>query len=142
MPTHLFYSNMGRVYMRFIRFILIMVALVMGIVHVQAQEVSMSDLVGKTWKAVSGYDGSENIDWSITFSMESSEHKFIGKSDNKVSRFTYKTYLCPSKPEKYDATLLGKNTKGKYLVFERQFQLSCFLVLLAQIISRYFSQIE
>lgn len=107
--------------MRFVRIFLVMVALVMGISHVRAQEVSMSDLVGKTWKAVSGYEGSENIDWSITFSLESSEHKFIGKSDNKVSRFTYNTYLCSSKPEKYDATLLGKNTKGMYLVFERQY---------------------
>ena len=107
--------------MRFVRFFLIVVALVIGIAHFQAQEISMSDLVGKTWKAVSGYDGSETIDWSITFFMESSEHKFIGKSDSKISRFTYKTYLCPSKTEKYDSALLGKNTKGKYLVFERQY---------------------
>ena len=45
--------------MRLIRIFLIVVALVIGIAHVQAQEISMSDLVDKTWKAVSGYDGSE-----------------------------------------------------------------------------------
>ena len=45
----------------------------------------MSDLVGKTWVADSGYDGCGNIDWNIVFSAKSSEHKFVGKSDNKVS---------------------------------------------------------
>ena len=41
----------------------------------------MSDLVGKTWVADSGYDGCGNIDWNIVFSAKSSEHKFVGKSD-------------------------------------------------------------
>ena len=59
-----------------------------------AQKISMSDLVGKTWVADSGYDGCGNIDWNIVFSAKSSEHKFVGKSDNKVSVFTYNTYLC------------------------------------------------
>ena len=49
-----------------------------------AQKISMSDLVGKTWVADSGYDGCGNIDWNIVFSAKSSEHKFVGKSDNKV----------------------------------------------------------
>lgn len=131
MPAH-FYNDIRRTYMRLIRVLgVIILVLSMGC-HAQKvttselngtkwREIKMSDLVGKTWKAVSGYDGSDNIDWSITFSMESSEHRFIGKSDNKVSRFIYNTYLCPLKPEKYDATLLGKSTKGKYLVFERQY---------------------
>ena len=33
-----------------------------------AQKISMSDLVGKTWVADSGYDGCGNIDWNIVFS--------------------------------------------------------------------------
>lgn len=80
----------------------------------------MSDLVGKTWVADSGYDGCGNIDWNIVFSAKSSEHKFVGKSDNKVSVFTYNTYLCSYSPEKYEASLLG-NTNGKYIVFERKY---------------------
>lgn len=80
----------------------------------------MSDLVGKTWVADSGYDGCGNIDWNIVFSAKSSEHKFVGKSDNKVSVFTYNTYLCSYSPEKYVASLLG-NTNGKYIVFERKY---------------------
>ena len=80
----------------------------------------MSDLVGKTWVADSGYDGCGNIDWNIVFSAKSSEHKFVGKSDNKVSVFTYNTYLCSHSPEKYEASLLG-NTNGKYIVFERKY---------------------
>lgn len=71
-----------------------------------AQKISMSDLVGKTWVADSGYDGCGNIDWNIVFSAKSSEHKFVGKSDNKVSVFTYNTYLCSYSPEKYEASLL------------------------------------
>ena len=85
-----------------------------------AQKISMSDLVGKTWVADSGYDGCGNIDWNIVFSAKSSEHKFVGKSDNKVSVFTYNTYLCSYSPEKYEASLLG-NTNGKYIVFERKY---------------------
>ena len=46
----------------------------------------MSDLVGKTWVADSGYDGCGNIDWNIVFSAKSSEHKFVGKSDNPKIR--------------------------------------------------------
>lgn len=80
----------------------------------------MSDLVGKTWVADSGYDGCGNIDWYIIFSAKSSEHKFVGKSDNKVSVFTYNTYLCSYSPEKYEVSLLG-NTNGKYIVFERKY---------------------
>ena len=80
----------------------------------------MSDLVGKTWVADSGYDGCGNIDLNIVFSAKSSEHKFVGKSDNKVSVFTYNTYLCSYSPEKYEASLLG-NTNGKYIVFERKY---------------------
>lgn len=59
----------------------------------------MSDLVSKTWIAESGYDGCGNIDWNIVFSAKSSEHKFVGKSDNKVSVFTYNTYLCSYSPD-------------------------------------------
>ncbi len=80
----------------------------------------MSDLVGKTWVADSGYDGCGNIDWNIVFSAKSSEHKFVGKSDNKVSVFTYNTYLCSYSPEKYETSLLG-NTNGKYIVFEQKY---------------------
>ena len=64
-----------------------------------AQKISMSDLVGKTWVADSGYDGCGNIDWNIVFSAKSSVHKFVGKSDNKVSVFTYNTYLCSYSPD-------------------------------------------
>lgn len=59
----------------------------------------MSDLVSKTWIADSGYDGCGNIDWNIVFSAKSSEHKFVGKSDNKVSVFTYNTYLLVIAPK-------------------------------------------
>ena len=71
-----------------------------------AQKISMSDLVGKTWVADSGYDGCGNIDWNIVFSARSSEHKFVGKSDNKVSVFTYNTYLC--------SFIAPKSTKLRY----------------------------
>ena len=64
-----------------------------------AQKISMSDLVSKTWVADSGYDGCGNIDWNIVFSAKSSELKFVGKSDNKVSVFTYNTYLCSYSPD-------------------------------------------
>lgn len=70
-----------------------------------AQKISISDLVGKTWVADSGYDGCGNIDWNIVFSAKSSEHKFVGKSDNKVSVFTYNTYLLVIAP---------KSTKLRY----------------------------
>ena len=92
----------------------------MSTLEVHAQKICMSDLVGKTWVADSGYDGCGNIDWNIVFSAKSSEHKFVGKSDNKVSVFTYNTYLCSYSPEKYKASLLG-NTNGKYIVFERKY---------------------
>ena len=58
-----------------------------------AQKISMSDLVGKTWVADSGYDGCGNIDWNIVFSAKSSEHKFVGKSDNK--RVCHKSVTHP-----------------------------------------------
>lgn len=64
----------------------------------------MSDLVGKTWVADSGYDGCGNIDWNIVFSAKSSEHKFVGKSDNKVSVFI--TLTC--------VVIAPKSTKLRY----------------------------
>ena len=106
--------------MKFFKFILLMIVSIMSTLQVQAQNFQISALVGKTWVANSGYDGSENIDWSVVFSAKSSEHKFIGKTTNKSSVFTYNTYLCSSKPERYDASLLG-STSGKYIVFERKY---------------------
>lgn len=106
--------------MKVLKLILLIITSIMSTLQVQAQDVKMSNLVGKTWVANSGYDGCGNIDWSIVFSAKSSEHKFVGKSDNKVSMFTYNTYLCSSIPAKYDASSLG-NTSGKYIVFERKY---------------------
>ena len=106
--------------MKVLKLILLMIVSIMSTLEVHAQKICMSDLVGKTWVADSGYDGCGNIDWNIVFSAKSSEHKFVGKSDNKVSVFTYNTYLCSYSPEKYEASLLG-NTNGKYIVFERKY---------------------
>lgn len=106
--------------MKVLKLILLMIVSIMSTLEVHAQKICMSDLVGKTWVADSGYDGCGNIDWNIVFSAKSSEHKFVGKSDNKVSMFTYNTYLCSYSPEKYEASLLG-NTNGKYIVFERKY---------------------
>lgn len=106
--------------MKVLKLILLMIVSIMSTLEVHAQKICMSDLVGKTWVADSGYDGCGNIDWTIVFSAKSSEHKFVGKSDNKVSVFTYNTYLCSYSPEKYEASLLG-NTNGKYIVFERKY---------------------
>ena len=106
--------------MKVLKLILLMIVSIMSTLEVHAQKICMSDFVGKTWVADSGYDGCGNIDWNIVFSAKSSEHKFVGKSDNKVSVFTYNTYLCSYSPEKYEASLLG-NTNGKYIVFERKY---------------------
>ena len=107
--------------MRIVKPILILVMAMMSILQVKAQCFQMSDLVGKTWVATSGYNGCENIDWSMKISKGSSEHKFIVKENKQSSVFTYKTYLSTTIPQKYDASLVGKNENGKYLVFERNY---------------------
>lgn len=48
-----------------------------------AQKISMSDLVGKTWVADSGYDGCGNIDWNIVF-----ERKYTYKGKE------YEDFFC------------------------------------------------
>ena len=53
--------------MKFFKFILLMIVSIMSTQQVQAQNFQISALVGKTWVANSGYDGSENIDWSVVF---------------------------------------------------------------------------
>ena len=105
-----------------IKFLLAVMASIMCLSQAKAQSVCMSDLIGKTWQAVSGYDGSSNVDWSIVFTKKSSEHAFTSKTDKKVSKFLYNTYLCNDAVQKYDAALLGNNAKGRYLVFERKYE--------------------
>ena len=102
------------------KLLLAVMASIMCLSQAKAQTVCMSDLMGKTWQAVSRYDGSGNVDWSIMFKMNSSEYTFVSNTDKRVSKFQYNTYLCNEATQKYNAAYLGNKEKGKYLVFERK----------------------
>ena len=97
-------------------------ALTFGIMQVNAQSFQLKDLIGKTWVGVSGYNGCEYIDWTVTFTEKSSVHMFSAKQgDDQPSVFTYNMYLSDVEPKSYDASLLGKKQSGKYVVSERKY---------------------
>lgn len=91
------------------------------ILSISAQEYSVSQLKGISWeetgsdisyrKSVISFSDSEFIDVSTYL---------CGRNAGKVITSRNKFYLSSYKPTKFNSSLVGKNTKGKYLVVNLQ----------------------
>lgn len=76
--------------------------------------VSLSQLKGTKWKELSPADDDEESTWEFTDSRI--RQKSYCKKDNYQFDFTSPFYISNTKPTKFDKTLVGKNSKGDYLV--------------------------
>ena len=82
-----------------------------------AQTFSINSLVGKTWRAVSGYNGSDMVDYSIYFYNTYAHFTIKQKKDSKSSYVIDENYyLSDMKYTFFDRTKVGKNKNGKYII--------------------------
>jgi hypothetical protein len=82
-----------------------------------AQTFSINSLVGKTWRAVSGYNGSDIVDYSIYFYNTYAHFTIKHKKDSQSSYVVEEDYyLSDMKVKSFDRTKVGKNKNGKYII--------------------------
>jgi hypothetical protein len=94
------------------KIILIIAVLLCSITSINAQTFTISQLKNVTWI-------SHDIDYEemgLKFSDTEYYDIVTYYDDNKTYCDKYPYYLSATKPTKFDSSLVGKNTKGKYVV--------------------------
>lgn len=114
-----------------------MVALVMGISHVRAQEVCISDLVGKTWEVVY-HQQLKNTSWHLKEPSNPNVDTYFDFSDRVLTsvsdvhypdtklrkglkkKYTnkYLYYIASQVPSNFDCKKVGQSEKGSYIIQE------------------------
>lgn len=86
-----------------------------------AQEISSSQLVGTKWENVDSKKSGTQRENSISFgSTTIDSESYYPKIDMSIKKHFY-YYLSDYIPESFDSTLVGKETKGIYLItFEKK----------------------
>lgn len=89
----------------------------MCVVLSHAQTISVNQIKNVMWEEIEPSDPycKGMIYFSNTDFFQSTLY-LDGIVNGKVNTNNHKYYLSPTKPRKFDKSLVGKNTKGKYLV--------------------------
>lgn len=82
-----------------------------------AQSYDISSLIGKTWKAVSGYNYSDKVNMNVVFTNTSAKVALTFKGENTPPQvITDQMYLSETCDKAFDESKVGKNAIGKYII--------------------------
>ena len=105
--------------------ILIIAIILCYITSIKAQTFSISQLKNVNWTAE---EKEGNIN-TIKFSCTEYYHTMTFFFSKQTRTVKYPYYLSASKPAKFDSSLVGKNTKGKYVVINAKKDILCVFEL-------------
>lgn len=101
---------------------LAIIAMCMCSIFVNAQSFSLDSLIGKTWRGVSGYVGTDYMSISLSFSQNTMTFRAWQKSDTTdVATHVYDMYLSDTATDVFDSTQVGKHNTGHFIVMNRPY---------------------
>lgn len=92
----------------------------------QAQTYKISQLAGTKWILCVGDTSRVKRVWD--FSNKTLKTSTLFKSINKSNNFTYNYYLSVSPTETFSSGLIGKDTKGEYIVLQKRDGIECMKI--------------
>jgi|GEM_PF-3287856 len=92
----------------------------------QAQTYKISQLAGTKWILCVGDTSRVKRVWE--FSNKTLKTSTSFKSINKSNNFTYNYYLSVSPTETFSSGLIGKDTKGEYIVLQKRDGIECMKI--------------
>ena len=92
----------------------------------QAQTYKISQLTGTKWMLCVGDTSRVKRVWE--FSNKTLKTSTLFKSINKSNNFTYNYYLSVSPTETFSSGLIGKDTKGEYIVLQKKDGIECMKI--------------
>ena len=92
----------------------------------QAQTYKISQLAGTKWILCVGDTSRVKRVWD--FSDKTLKTSTLFKSINKSNNFTYNYYLSVSPTETFSSGLIGKDTKGEYIVLQKKDGIECMKI--------------
>lgn len=134
--------------MKRVRIFLVVIVLAISITNVQAQEISMSDFVGKTWEVVSCQQlkntswhlkepNNPNVDTYFEFSdriltnvsdVHYADTKFRkGLKKKYINKYLF--YIANQIPSSFDSKKVGQSEKGIYIIQELDGEFFWFQIL-------------
>ncbi len=104
--------------------LLILITLISVCAH--AQTYKISQLTGTKWMLCVGDTSRVKRVWE--FSNKTLKTSTLFKSINKSNNFTYNYYLSVSPTETFSSGLIGKDTKGEYIVLQKRDGIECMKI--------------
>jgi len=92
----------------------------------QAQTYKISQLAGTKWILCVGDTSRVKRVWDFSDKTLKTSTSF--KSINKSNNFTYNYYLSVSPTETFSSGLIGKDTKGEYIVLQKRDGIECMKI--------------
>ena len=92
----------------------------------QGQTYKISQLAGTKWILCVGDTSRVKRVWE--FSNKTLKTSTLFKSINKSNNFTYNYYLSVSPTETFSSGLIGKDTKGEYIVLQKRDGIECMKI--------------
>ena len=92
----------------------------------QAQTYKISQLAGTKWILCVGDTSRVKRVWEFSDKTLKTSTSF--KSINKSNNFTYNYYLSVSPTETFSSGLIGKDTKGEYIVLQKRDGIECMKI--------------
>ena len=92
----------------------------------QGQTYKISQLAGTKWILCVGDTSRVKRVWD--FSDKTLKTSTLFKSINKSNNFTYNYYLSVSPTETFSSGLIGKDTKGEYIVLQKKDGIECMKI--------------
>jgi hypothetical protein len=92
----------------------------------QGQTYKISQLAGTKWMLCVGDTSRVKRVWE--FSNKTLKTSTSFKSINKSNNFTYNYYLSVSPTETFSSGLIGKDTKGEYIVLQKRDGIECMKI--------------
>ena len=92
----------------------------------QAQTYKISQLAGTKWILCVGDTSRVKRVWDFSDKTLKTSTSF--KSINKSNNFTYNYYLSVSPTETFSSGLIGKDTKGEYIVLQKKDGIECMKI--------------
>ncbi len=92
----------------------------------QGQTYKISQLAGTKWILCVGDTSRVKRVWE--FSNKTLKTSTSFKSINKSNNFTYNYYLSVSPTETFSSGLIGKDTKGEYIVLQKRDGIECMKI--------------
>lgn len=105
---------------------LFIILLVLASASCQAQTCEISQLAGTKWVVCVGDTSRVIRVWE--FSDKKLKTSTTFKSINKSNKFTYNYYLSVSPTETFSSGLIGKETKGEYIVLQKRDGTECMKI--------------